>query len=141
MTGAWVYDSYAVAIPDEWIDYNGHLTDSAYGIVVSAANEAMLASVDLSSDYLARTGRSLYTVESHIWYRSEVKQGRLRATSHLMEVRPKSLRVRTTVLREDDVDAAHSELVYLHVEHGTGRVVPFDDDLFAALTSLLGTSG
>lgn len=129
--------THGIEIPSAWIDYNGHLTDWAYGIIVSSANEALLASVDLSSDYLARTGRSLNTVESHIWYRAEVKQGLVRTASHVLELGGKSLRVRTTLIREDDVEAATSELVYLHVDHASGSTVAFDEGTSAALASLL----
>ena len=37
----------------EWIDYNGHLNDASYAIVLSAANEVLLEHLGLSADYRA----------------------------------------------------------------------------------------
>ena len=66
-----------VPVRDEWIDYNGHLTDWAYAAICSDANEVFLDSLGLSSAYQARTGSSTYTVEAHLRYLAEVQRGSL----------------------------------------------------------------
>ena len=125
-----------IDIRDEWIDYNGHVSDAAYGVIVALANEALLETVDLSASYLERTGRSLFTAEAHIWYLSEVKRGRVHAVSSVTDLRDKSVRVKTSLFRADGVEAAKSEHVYVHVDHGAAKAVSFDESARVALTNL-----
>jgi len=132
------FEEYSVDVDEAWIDYNGHLTDYAYAIILSAANEEFLLSLGLSEGYRERTGRALYTAECHITYRAEVGRERVSAHTSLVEVRSKAIRVTTTLTRADGVDAAFGEHVYVHVDSTTGRACEFDDETrsrFAALVS------
>jgi acyl-CoA thioester hydrolase len=135
------FDAYAVRVLDEWIDYNGHLTDSAYAIILSDANEDFLLSLGLSEGYRERTGRSMYTAECHITYRAEVGRELVRASSRLVELRSKGIRVQTTLTREDGVEAAFGEHVYVHVDGETGRPCEFDEALRALLIATLSDDG
>jgi len=65
---------YETAIQPEWIDYNGHVRDAYYGLIVSLASDALMDRVGLDAGYRARTGCTLYTVEMHLHYLQEVKQ-------------------------------------------------------------------
>ena len=44
------YARYRTEVREEWIDYNGHLNDAGYAIVLSEANEVLLAHLGLSAD-------------------------------------------------------------------------------------------
>src|SRR5260370_29523552 len=84
-----LFARYKTEVREEWIDYNGHLNDAGYALVLSEANEVLLADLGLSEDYRARTGRATYTVESHI---------RDLAEAHLVdELEAPSLEVRAVV--------------------------------------------
>lgn len=65
---------YRARIEPEWIDYNGHLRDAYYGLVLSYATDVMMEHVGLGADYRRRTRCTLYTLEVHINYLHEVKQ-------------------------------------------------------------------
>jgi acyl-CoA thioesterase FadM len=65
---------YQTAILPEWIDYNGHLRDAYYGLIVSHAIDALMDRIGIDAAYRERTGCTLYTVEMHIHYLHEVKQ-------------------------------------------------------------------
>src|SRR5215813_12627813 len=69
------FGQYRTEVRAEWIDYNGHLHDAGYAIVLSEANEALLAHLGLSEAYRTGTGRAMYTVESHIRYLAEAARG------------------------------------------------------------------
>src|SRR5262252_1532465 len=75
---------YTTEIRHEWIDYNGHLNDAGYAVVLSEANEVLLACLDLSADYRARTGRAMYTVECHIRYLNECRLGDVLAAASFL---------------------------------------------------------
>ena len=118
--------TYQTGIADSWIDYNGHVTDSAYPAIIAAANELLFEEMDLSSGYRHRTGCTFYTVEVHIYYHAEVLAGDLlRAVTTITEATDKRIRMSTSLLRRDDVVAARAEHVYVHVDQSIGRVVPF----------------
>jgi hypothetical protein len=59
----------------EWTDYNGHLRDAYYLLVFSMATDAMMDMIGLDEAGRAATGHSMFTLESHINYLLEVKQG------------------------------------------------------------------
>jgi len=64
---------YRTGIEPAWIDYNGHLRDAYYGLIVSYAIDALMERIGLDEAYRARTGCTLYTLEMHIHYLQEVK--------------------------------------------------------------------
>ena len=132
------FATYATTVRDEWVDYNGHLTDWAYAVVCSEANEAFLDELGLSASYRERTGCTTYTVETHLRFLAEVPRGaRLRAVSRLVEADAKRLRVLTSLRDESDREVLDAESLYVHVDQRAGRVVPFPDDRSAILRRTL----
>ncbi|MBV9724825.1 MAG: thioesterase family protein, partial [Gammaproteobacteria bacterium] len=47
---------YATAIQPEWIDYNGHVRDAYYALIVSVAIDALMDRIGLDEGYRAGTG-------------------------------------------------------------------------------------
>jgi len=105
------YAQYRTEVRGEWIDYNGHLHDAGYATVLSEANEALLAHLGLSEAYRVATGRAMYTVESHIRYLAEARQGDvIEAASLLVSADAKRMRVHTLLRRgEGDGQAGHED--------------------------------
>jgi carnitine 3-dehydrogenase len=132
------FSRYRTEVRDDWIDYNGHLHDAGYALVLSEANEVVLADLGLSADYRAETGRAMYTVESHIRYLAETSLGDLlRAASLLVSADPKRMRVHTALTRDDGTLIATGEHLYLHVDSAAGQVTAMPSDRWAAVTALL----
>jgi carnitine 3-dehydrogenase / betainyl-CoA thioesterase len=132
------FAGYQADIRQEWIDYNGHLHDASYAIVLSEANEVLLAALGLSEEYQARTGRAMYTFESHIRYLAEtVRRDRLAAASFLVSADPKRLRVHTALTRRDGTVVATGEHLYLHVDNELGRAIPMPADRWDAVAATL----
>jgi acyl-CoA thioester hydrolase len=65
---------YDTPILPEWIDFNGHLRDGYYGLIVSFAIDALMDRVGLDAAYRAHSGCTLYTLEMHLHYLQEVRQ-------------------------------------------------------------------
>jgi acyl-CoA thioester hydrolase len=65
---------YRTEVAPEWIDYNGHLRDAYYSLIVSLATDALMDRVGLDEGYRARTQCTLYTLEMHLHFLHEVKQ-------------------------------------------------------------------
>jgi carnitine 3-dehydrogenase / betainyl-CoA thioesterase len=128
---------YRTEVREEWIDYNGHLNDAGYAVVLSEANEVLLAYLGLSEDYRAGTGQAMYTVESHIRYLAEARRGDvIHAASLLVSADAKRLRLHTVLCRDDGTSIATGEYLYLHVGKA-GGVTAMPPDRWAAVSALL----
>jgi acyl-CoA thioesterase FadM len=122
-------------VREEWLDYNGHVTDSAYAVLCAAANEAFLEHVGVSADYQARTGCTTYTVESHLRYLAEVGRGAvLHADVLPVDADAKRLRLHTTVWNGATA-VLTGEYLFLHVDQTQGGVAPFPPDRAAAIAA------
>jgi acyl-CoA thioester hydrolase len=62
-------------VQDAWIDYNGHLSEAYYVLVLGHATDAVMEAVGLGPEYRAAEDASLYTVEAHVRYLDEVPAG------------------------------------------------------------------
>jgi acyl-CoA thioesterase FadM len=115
-------------VPGDWIDYNGHIVDASYAVAFSEATAALLEWLGIGSDYARRDGGTMYTAEMHLSFLREVRQGeRLAYTSVVVGVDDKRLHALHTLLAGDDGErpSATCELLFLHADHTTHRVVPF----------------
>ena len=91
----------AGAAPD-WIDYNGHMTESRYLQVFANATDAFLRHVGVDAAYLAG-GRSYYTVETHIRHLAEAHAGdRLDVETQVLGADEKRLHLFHTVRHGGD---------------------------------------
>lgn len=131
---------YSTAVAEEWIDYNGHLRDAYYGLIVSLACDALMDRLGMDADYRKRTGNTLYTVEMHVHFLREVKKKDIVCVDvRLLGADQKRIHAAFDLTREaDGVAAASSELMLLHV-HQEGEMVttaPFPPDVTGAISRL-----
>ncbi|MFJ5673839.1 thioesterase family protein [Streptomyces sp. NPDC093097] len=131
------------AVQDDWIDYNGHLSEAYYVLVFGFATDALMDASGLDADYRARTGCSLYTVEAHVRYLDEVPRGsRLAVRTTVLGAAAKKLRILHEMYRCDASGdptgdpVATEELFALHVDQNQGGAVPFPDATHARLAAL-----
>ena len=65
---------HTARVAPDWLDFNGHMTESRYLQVFGDATDALLRFVGADQDYMA-AGRSFYTVETHLRHLREVAGG------------------------------------------------------------------
>ncbi|MGP3973445.1 thioesterase family protein [Streptomyces sp. 8N114] len=119
----------------EWIDYNGHMSEAFYVLVFGHATDAMMDAVGLGPKYRESTGCSLYTVEAHVRYVSEVAEGApLAVRTRILGVAGKKLRFAHEMYVEDRT-VATSELFALHV--GAEGSVAFPEPVREQLAALV----
>ena len=132
------FTTYSTDVRSEWVDYNGHMNDAAYGIVMSEANEELLVALGLSAEYRATTGAALYTVESRIRYLAECSLGQtLRAATTVAGADAKKLRLHTELLADDGSPVATGDFLYLHVDAALGATAPIPDDRLDRIREIL----
>jgi len=113
-------------VQDAWIDYNGHLSEAYYVLVLGHATDAVMDVVGLGPDYRSGNDASLYTVEAHIRYLDEVSAGSdLEVRSSIIGVTGKLL----WIWHELWVDGrlrATEEVLGVHVRDGSSAPLPAD---------------
>ena len=62
-------------VSPEWVDFNGHLRDAYYMLLFSFASDGFIDQIGLDEAGRAATGHSIFTLECHINYLLEVKEG------------------------------------------------------------------
>ena len=67
--------TYQTRVSPAWVDYNGHLRDAFYLLIFSHATDALMDQLGLDEAGRARTGHTLYTLECHLNFLAEVKEG------------------------------------------------------------------
>ncbi len=120
-------------ITADWADYNGHTNDSRYMQLSSEALDAFFRSVGFSNDYLA-TGRSFYTLESHIRYINESKVGdEIVVTAQVISLDDKKIHMHSVMSHADGTVVATGEHIYLHVDTNLKKACPIGAELLVLL--------
>ena len=123
-------------ITADWADYNGHTNDSRYMQLSSEALDAFFRSIGFSSEYLA-TGRSFYTLESHIRYINESKVGdEIVVTAQVISLDEKKVHLHSVMSQTDGTVVATGEHIYLHVDTKLKKACPIGDELLFVLAPI-----
>jgi carnitine 3-dehydrogenase len=121
----------------EWVDYNGHMTDSRYLQVFGDATDALLRAVGVDDAY-RESGRALYTVETHVTHVAEANALEpLYVTTQILGLDDKRVHLYHCLYRRrDDRLVASAEQLYLHVNRAAGKASSMDGALRANLEKI-----
>ena len=123
-------------VPEAWIDYNGHMTESRYLEVFGMATDALLERIGADAAYVAG-GHSYYTVETHIRHLDEAKLGEAwQATTQILACDDKRVRVFHRLHAGDGRLLATGEQMLLHVDIKGGRACRAAAEVVARLAPL-----
>jgi carnitine 3-dehydrogenase len=111
----------------EWIDYNGHMSESRYLQVFGDAMDALYRSVGVDDAYRA-TSRMFYSVESHLVHKAEARCNEpIEVTTRVLSVDEKRLHVMHRLQRTNDATLlATAEQMHLHVDTANHKAMPID---------------
>ncbi|MCB8876284.1 carnitine 3-dehydrogenase [Acidisoma silvae] len=127
---------YEGRVPAEWIDYNGHMTESRYLEIFGYTTDALLARIGMDDAMLAK-GFSYYTVETHLRHLDEAKQGEaFVATTQLLKHDDKRLHVFHSLFHEDGRLLATAEQMLLHVDMKAHRAAPAAPEVLSILDGI-----
>ena len=122
------------AVLDEWIDYNGHMSEGFYGVVFGMASDEYLVRMGFDEHYRTATRGSFYTVETHIVFVDELAPGTaLAVDTTVAGADPKRVHLFHQLRRRGDALAATQESMMLHVDTSIDRVAPMGEALYAVL--------
>jgi len=124
-------------VRDEWIDYNGHLSEPYYVLVFGHATDRVMEHLGLGPEYRARAGASLFTVEAHVRYLDQVPADvDLEVQSSVIGASGKLLRI-WHELRVDGTLRATEEVLGLHVDTTVGRSSPIPSGIAERIDAAL----
>jgi acyl-CoA thioester hydrolase len=123
--------AYSDTVRAEWVDYNGHLRDAFYMLIFSFATDALIDHIGLPDAVRRARGRSIYTLEAHINYLHEIKEGaQVRVDMRLLAHDAKRLHLYLEMFADGGIEpVAACEQMLLHVDTSGPRSVAFDDDV------------
>lgn len=123
----------------EWTDYNGHLRDAFYLLIFSYGTDGFMDLIGLDERARESSGHSLFTLECHLNFLHEVKQGeRVEVRTQVLGHDHKRVHLYHALYRHaDDTELAASEQMLLHVDLAGPRSAPFGDDSLKALRNIV----
>ncbi|WP_424941757.1 carnitine 3-dehydrogenase [Aliiroseovarius crassostreae] len=113
----------ATAIPVDWLDYNGHMTESRYLDAFARSTDRFMEIIGCDADYIA-TGGSYFTAETHIRHIDEAHLGqRIRVETQCLLGKGKKMHLFHRMYEGDRL-LATGEHILLHVSLETRRPSP-----------------
>ena len=127
---------HEVTVSPEWTDYNHHLTESAYLLIMGENSDAFFRFLGVDDAY-RQEGHSLYTVETHLRNLREAHEGeRLGLTIQVLGTDAKRLHILHEMYSATGGLVATAEQLLLHVDTGAGRVAPFPGEISERLAEI-----
>lgn len=125
-----------VVVP-EWVDYNGHMSEWCYLLVVGDNSDAFFRYVGIDEAYRA-AGRSFYTVETHLRHLRECSLGdHLTFTLRVLDHDDKRVHLFHEVIHSASGEvAASAEQMLVHVDMAAGRSSPMPGDLLSRVAAI-----
>ncbi len=135
---------YRTGIAPEWVDYNGHLRDAYFWVIISLAVDALMDRLGMDETYRKQTRCTIYTLEGHIHYLEEMKQPDVAEVfAHILDADAKRIHASFELRCAGHAGpAAVAELMLLHVRQGeSAKAVAFPAAVTAAIGSFQRDTG
>jgi acyl-CoA thioester hydrolase len=129
---------YHDTVRAEWVDYNGHLRDAFYMLIFSFATDLLIDLIGLPDAVRKERRRSIYTLEAHLNYLHEIKEGaQVRVDMRVLGHDAKRLHLYFEMFSGNgDEPVAAGEQMLLHVDTSGPRAAAFDRDIDARVREL-----
>jgi carnitine 3-dehydrogenase len=127
-------------VQPQWVDYNGHMSESCYLLVFGDSADAFFRYIGIDEDYRDQGGHSLYTLETHLHHLREVAQGEpLRLTLQLLDQDEKRLHIFHAMYHGANGDLlATAEQMLVHVDMRQGRACAMPSALLERVLAIRG---
>tara|TARA_B110000977_G_C10990883_1_gene459851 strand:+ start:309 stop:848 length:540 start_codon:yes stop_codon:yes gene_type:complete len=128
---------YRAKVESDWIDYNGHMSESFYLYAFGDASDALFQYIGIDHDYRL-AGKSFYTVETHINFYSEASEGEpLKFSTQLVGLDAKRLHIFHQMFHGKSGDLlATTEQMLLHVDMKKSKACEISPDVLSILEKI-----
>ena len=124
-------------VPPEWVDYNGHMSESCYLLAFGDQSDAFFRLIGIGEEYRAG-GHSFFTVQSMISNLAEAHLGdELKLTLQVLDADERRLHIFHSMTNAaTGALLATGEQMLLHVDTAAGRPVPMPADLLQRVMAI-----
>ncbi|MDP6164206.1 MAG: thioesterase family protein [Candidatus Thioglobus sp.] len=125
---------YNAKVHPDWIDYNGHMSESFYLYAFGDASDALFQYIGIDHNY-RMAGQSFYTVETHINYYLEASEGEpLKFVTQVLGLDSKRLHIFHQMFHGDTGDLlATTEQMLIHVDMKKAKASEISHSVFEIL--------
>ena len=129
----------AMTIPAEWEDRNGHVNVQFYQVLYELGGWEVLGEVGITEDWFKRNRYSMFDLEHHVHYRSELNVGdKVSTYGRVLACSDRCFHGMYFIVNETrDRLAATLEYVTAGVDMQSRRIAAFPDQLAQALEAQL----
>ena len=127
-------------VPRDWVDYNGHMSESCYLLVIGDQSDAFFRMIGVDEAYRAG-GHSLFTVQTMIFNLAEAHLGdRLDLSLQVLDADEKRLHLFHAMYNAaTGVLLATGEQMLVHVDMAAGRSTPMPPELHTRVQAIRAT--
>lgn len=124
-------------VPEEWIDYNGHMNDAEYVRAFSWGVDRLMKVIGIDDAFREEQHYTIYTLETHVCYLDEMKQDEpFEVHLHILDYDAKRIHAFYELYGEDGKRAATSEQMLMGIDQTTERPAPFPDEVYTNVQNL-----
>lgn len=130
---------YRTVVPDDWLDYNGHMNVAHYAAIFDRGLDAFFDHMQIGSDYARAAGCSMFVVENHFTYQRELLAGDgVSIRLQLLDRDRKRIHCFMELYHDEGgYLAATSEQIALHVDLGTRKSLSMPQTAITRLSDIL----
>lgn len=129
--------SYEDYVQSEWVDYNGHMNDSAYAKVFSHSVDAFMDYIKLGEEAREKYAYTIFTLETHLCYLLEASEGeKLTVIAQLLDADDKRLHMFFTMKNGKENIIATSEQMLMGIDTAHGKAAPFPTTIATEIEQL-----
>ena len=130
-------DLYSAKVHSDWIDYNGHMSESFYLYAFGDASDALFQYIGIDNDYRL-AGQSFYTVETHINYYLEASEREpLEFSTQILGLDSKRLHIFHQMFHGESGDLlATTEQMLVHVNMNKAKASEIGQSVFRILQKI-----
>ncbi|MTJ05965.1 MAG: carnitine 3-dehydrogenase [Sediminimonas qiaohouensis] len=123
------------AVPADWLDFNGHMTEARYLEAFGHATDRMMELIGCDRGYVA-AGHSFFTAESHLCHVSEARLGTpITVTSRVLMAGPRKMHL-WHEMKSDERLLATGEHMLIHVALDTRQACEMPPAMQGALSRI-----
>jgi acyl-CoA thioester hydrolase len=132
---------FRTRVKPEWVDYNNHLNDGYYLVIMSLGTDAFQDLIGMSDAERRATKTTIYTLEAHVNYLREIKEGEeVEVRTQLIGFDQKRFQLFHTMhtARLGAEVAATSEFMLVNIDSsGEPKSAPFRPEVAARLAEVM----
>ena len=132
---------FRTRVKPDWVDYNNHLNDGYYLVIMSLGTDAFQDLIGMSDAERRATKTTIYTLEAHVNYLREIKEGEeVEVRTQLIGFDQKRFQLFHTMhtARLGEEVAATSEFMLVNIDSsGEPKSAPFRPEVAAKLAEIM----